>query len=62
MSISEEGGVSVKPKCEHDMVWKCRKCGIVVDSKHSHKTCINKFETRVKAEVRRCLGEGDNKR
>ena len=31
----------------HNMEWVCSICGLVEDSKHSHKTCIIKFDERV---------------
>ena len=40
---------------KHNMKWVCIDCGLQVDNKHSHKTCISRFDERVKESLNKEL-------
>lgn len=42
---------------EHDMIWKCKGCGMEFKPEHSHKTCINKFDKKVEEKVKEAIRE-----
>jgi len=44
-------------ECSNTAIHLCKLCGFEVCSKHSHKTCITRFDEKVEKEVKRRLKE-----